>query len=105
MLQQSAPLLPAQVVDSLSMLAATSLQQRGADQGLHPNVVEKPSCGTRSALDTPTGAPPLSKPVIATASAWRPWVAPSVRNDHPSRAFYRHLFARCRTTARPQHAH
>jgi hypothetical protein len=84
MLQQGAPLLPAQVVDSLSMLAATSLQQRGADQGLHPNVVAK--IGTTSALDKPTGAPPLSTPIIATGSAWRPWVAPSVRNDNPSRA-------------------
>lgn len=73
MLQQGAPLLPVQLVDSLSMLAATSLQQRVADS-LQGKFLEE--SGTLS--DAPTGAPPLSKPLIATASAWRPWVAPSL---------------------------
>jgi len=82
MLQQGAPLLPVQVLDSLSMLAATSLQhQKRADQGLllSSDAVE---IGTVSALDMPIDTPPLSQPIIASASAWRPWVAPSVRHHH-----------------------
>lgn len=78
MLQQGAPLLPVQVLDSLSMLAATSLQhQKRADQGLllSSDAVE---IGTVSALDMPIDTPPLSQPIIASASAWRPWVAPSL---------------------------
>ena len=61
----SAPLLPMEVFDSLSLLAATSLQT-----GLRQPDAE---IGT---MTVPNIIRPLSSTAMPISSAWRPWVAP-----------------------------